>query len=83
MAGRFTRRGAVITAGGSGIDAATADGSVQEGAAVVIADLSGKRAAAQPPGRMGGPEDIAHTVLCRSLTRRRFWPVKRSGLMAA
>lgn len=30
---------------------------------MVIADLSGKRAEAQPPGRMGGPEDIAHTVL--------------------
>ena len=54
MAGRFTRRGAVITAGGSGIDAATAGGSVQEGAAVVIADLSGKRAAARPDGRARG-----------------------------
>jgi meso-butanediol dehydrogenase/(S,S)-butanediol dehydrogenase/diacetyl reductase len=44
MAGRFDGKVAVITAGGSGIGAATARRFTQEGAAVVIADLSGKRA---------------------------------------
>ena len=46
MAGRFDGKVAVITAGGSGIGAATARRFVQEGAAVVVADLSGKRAQA-------------------------------------
>ena len=46
MAERFTSKVAVITAGGSGIGAATARRFRQEGASVVIADLSGKRAEA-------------------------------------
>lgn len=46
MSGRFEAKVAVITAGGSGIGAATARRFVQEGASVVIADLSGKRAEA-------------------------------------
>src|SRR5262249_10882160 len=37
-------RAAVITAGGAGIGAATARRFAQEGAAVVVADLSGRRA---------------------------------------
>jgi meso-butanediol dehydrogenase/(S,S)-butanediol dehydrogenase/diacetyl reductase len=44
MAGKLDGRVAIMTAGGSGIGAATARRFAQEGAAVVIADLSGKRA---------------------------------------
>jgi len=44
MAGKFDGKVAIVTAGGSGIGAATARRFTQEGAAVVIADLSGKRA---------------------------------------
>ena len=44
MTRRFEGKVAVITAGGSGIGAATARRFTQEGASVVIADLSGKRA---------------------------------------
>ena len=44
MAGKFEGKVAIVTAGGSGIGAATARRFTQEGAAVVIADLSGKRA---------------------------------------
>lgn len=54
MAGRFDGKVAVITAGGSGIGAATARRFVQEGAAVVIADLSGKRAQAVAQELSGG-----------------------------
>jgi meso-butanediol dehydrogenase/(S,S)-butanediol dehydrogenase/diacetyl reductase len=43
MPGKFEGRAAIITAGGSGIGAATARRFVAEGASVVIADLSGKR----------------------------------------
>ncbi len=46
MAGRLDGKVAVITAGGSGIGAATARRFAREGAAVVVADLSGTRAAA-------------------------------------
>jgi meso-butanediol dehydrogenase / (S,S)-butanediol dehydrogenase / diacetyl reductase len=44
MAGRLDGRVAIVTAGGSGIGAATVRRFVSEGAAVVIADLSGSRA---------------------------------------
>lgn len=44
MAGTLAGRVAVITAGGAGIGAATARRFAAEGAAVVIADLSGRRA---------------------------------------
>jgi len=44
MPGRFGGRVAVVTAGGSGIGAATAQRLAGEGAAVVVADLSGTRA---------------------------------------
>ena len=44
MPGRFAGQVAVVTAGGSGIGAATARRLAGEGAAVVIADLSGTRA---------------------------------------
>ena len=44
MAGKLDGRVAIVTAGGAGIGAATARRFVQEGASVVIADLSGKRA---------------------------------------
>jgi meso-butanediol dehydrogenase/(S,S)-butanediol dehydrogenase/diacetyl reductase len=44
MARRFDGKVTIITAGGSGIGAATARRFAQEGASVVIADLSGKRA---------------------------------------
>jgi meso-butanediol dehydrogenase/(S,S)-butanediol dehydrogenase/diacetyl reductase len=44
MAGKLDGRVAIVTAGGSGIGAATARRFVQEGASVVIADLSGTRA---------------------------------------
>ena len=44
MPADFTGRVAVVTAGGSGIGAATARGFADRGAAVVVADLSGRRA---------------------------------------
>jgi meso-butanediol dehydrogenase / (S,S)-butanediol dehydrogenase / diacetyl reductase len=44
MAGSLEGRVAIITAGGAGIGAATARRFAQEGAAVVVADLSGRRA---------------------------------------
>ncbi len=44
MAGKLDGRVAMVTAGGAGIGAATAKLLAQEGAAVVIADLSGRRA---------------------------------------
>ena len=46
MPGALAGKVAVVTAGGSGIGAATARLFAQEGAAIVIADLSGKRAEA-------------------------------------
>jgi meso-butanediol dehydrogenase/(S,S)-butanediol dehydrogenase/diacetyl reductase len=46
MTAKLDQRVAVITAGGSGIGAATALRFAQEGASLVIADLSGKRAEA-------------------------------------
>ena len=44
MPGKLENKVAVVTAGGSGIGAATVRRFVREGAAVVIADLSGSRA---------------------------------------
>jgi meso-butanediol dehydrogenase/(S,S)-butanediol dehydrogenase/diacetyl reductase len=44
MAGKLENQIAIITAGGSGIGAATARRFIQEGASVVIADISGRRA---------------------------------------
>src|SRR4030095_15928894 len=44
MPGRFDGQVAIVTAGGSGIGAATARRFAEEGAAVVVADLSGTRA---------------------------------------
>ena len=44
MAGRFDGQVAIVTAGGSGIGAASARRFAEEGAAVVVADLSGTRA---------------------------------------
>lgn len=44
MAGKLDGRVAIVTAGGSGIGAATARRFTQEGASVVIADISGRRA---------------------------------------
>src|SRR5262245_66261885 len=46
MSGRFGGQVAIVTAGGSGIGAATARRFAGEGAAVVVADLSGTRAEA-------------------------------------
>src|SRR5499426_1259077 len=46
MPGRFGGQVAIVTAGGSGIGAATARRFAEEGAAVVVADLSGTRAEA-------------------------------------
>jgi meso-butanediol dehydrogenase/(S,S)-butanediol dehydrogenase/diacetyl reductase len=45
MAGSLEGRIAIVTAGGAGIGAATARRFAEEGAAVVVADLSGRRAA--------------------------------------
>jgi meso-butanediol dehydrogenase/(S,S)-butanediol dehydrogenase/diacetyl reductase len=44
MAGKLENKVAIITAGGSGIGAATARRFTQEGASVVVADISGRRA---------------------------------------
>lgn len=46
MAGQLDGRVAIVTAGGSGIGAATVRRFAQEGASVVVADLSGTRAEA-------------------------------------
>ena len=46
MAGTLAGRVAVVTAGGAGIGAATARRFAREGARVVVADLSGRRAEA-------------------------------------
>ncbi len=46
MAEKLNGQVAIVTAGGSGIGAATAVRFAQEGAAVIVADLSGKRAEA-------------------------------------
>src|SRR5262249_8353420 len=46
MPARFAGKVAIVTAGGSGIGAATAQRFAREGAAVVVADLSGTRAEA-------------------------------------
>jgi len=46
MAGSLAGRIAIVTAGGAGIGAATARRFAEEGAAVVVADLSGRRAEA-------------------------------------
>src|SRR5262245_40876157 len=46
MPGRFAGQVAIVTAGGSGIGAASARRFAGEGAAVVVADLSGTRAEA-------------------------------------
>src|SRR4029453_15491608 len=46
MTRRFDGQVAIVTAGGSGIGAATARRLATEGAAVVVADLSGTRAEA-------------------------------------
>src|SRR5215475_4784990 len=50
MAGRFDGQVAIVTAGGSGIGAASARRFAEEGAAVVVADLSGTRADAVASG---------------------------------
>src|SRR5262247_2290096 len=50
MAGRFDGQVAIVTAGGSGIGAASARRFADEGAAVVVADLSGSRAEAVASG---------------------------------
>lgn len=50
MTSRFEGRVAIVTAGGAGIGAATARRFAQEGARVVIADLSGTRAAQTADG---------------------------------
>ncbi len=44
MSGKLENKVAIITAGGSGIGAATARRFVQEGASIVVADISGRRA---------------------------------------
>src|SRR5499433_2779124 len=44
MAKKFENKVAIVTAGGSGIGAATVRRFAREGAAVVVADLSGTRA---------------------------------------
>lgn len=56
MSKRFEHKVAVVTAGGSGIGAATATALAQEGAAVMVADLSGRRAdaVAQAISQAGG-----------------------------
>jgi meso-butanediol dehydrogenase/(S,S)-butanediol dehydrogenase/diacetyl reductase len=50
MAGALDGKVAVLTAGGAGIGAATGERFAREGAAVVIADLSGRRAEATAAG---------------------------------
>ena len=50
MPGRFVDQVAIVTAGGSGIGAATARRFAGEGASVVVADLSGTRAEAVASG---------------------------------
>jgi meso-butanediol dehydrogenase/(S,S)-butanediol dehydrogenase/diacetyl reductase len=58
--GRFEGKSAVVVAAGSGIGAATARGLAAEGARVVIADLSGRRAEeVEQSIRSGGGEAIS------------------------
>lgn len=59
MSGKLAGRVAIVTAGGSGIGAATARRFAQEGASVVVADLSGKRAEEVTAGiRAGGGKAV-------------------------
>lgn len=51
MSGKLESKVAIVTAGGSGIGAATARRLVQDGASVVVADISGRRA-----------EEVASTI---------------------
>jgi meso-butanediol dehydrogenase/(S,S)-butanediol dehydrogenase/diacetyl reductase len=53
---RFQHKVAIVTAGGAGIGAATATGLAREGAAVMVADISGRRAeaVAQAISQAGG-----------------------------
>jgi meso-butanediol dehydrogenase/(S,S)-butanediol dehydrogenase/diacetyl reductase len=59
MAEKLDGRVAIVTAGGSGIGAATARRFAQEGASVVVADLSGKRAEEVAAGiKAGGSKAV-------------------------
>lgn len=56
MPAQFAQKVAIITAGGAGIGAATAMELARQGAAVMVADISGRRAeaVAQAIGQAGG-----------------------------
>ena len=84
MAGKLDGQVAIVTAGGSGIGAASAVRFAQEGAAVIVADLSGKtgrggHGSDQGRGRksdmikmdVADPEGIQATLQPRA---RYLWP---------
>jgi NAD(P)-dependent dehydrogenase (short-subunit alcohol dehydrogenase family) len=88
MTKRFEQKVAIVTAGGSGIGAATATALARAGALVMVADISGRRAeavaqaicqeAGHPPGDLHDQCDCV-VALCapESVERPRRLPQRR------
>jgi hypothetical protein len=82
MAGKLEGKVAIVTAGGAGIGAATVRRFVKEGAAVIIADLSGTRAPSMTKLRQPGDEQHSLKWTRPTPKRSRLLSSLRSILMA-